>query len=110
MAERMDPASCFPGFSVSSSLVSLLVPFLLFSACARSSTNIAGTPQHKARILLTRRVDRHGPVPASPYAKALPLSIDFLEGQRSGRINGSGSVAWRANSGLKDGSDVKVRA
>jgi len=110
MAPRLRQASCLTAFRVSVPLPLLLLPLILFSAGALSADGTAGTQQHQARSLLTRRVNSIGPVPVpgSPYAGALPLAIDFFEGQRSGRINGSGSASWRGNSGLKDGSDVKV--
>lgn len=43
------------------------------------------------------------------YANALEKSILFFEGQRSGRLPPSQRLAWRADSGLSDGSDYHVR-
>lgn len=49
-------------------------------------------------------------VPGTPYAAALPLALQFFEGQRSGRLIGNKTVLWRGDSGLTDGADVSVRA
>lgn len=108
MALRLHPDSRLTIFCISSPVSLFLLPFLLFPIWAHSA---AGSHQRQARSLLNRRIARIGPkpVPGSPYAAALPLAIDFFEGQRSGRINGSGQVAWRGSSGLEDGADVGVR-
>jgi endoglucanase len=40
------------------------------------------------------------------YAEALQKSMFFYECQRSGQLPADNRVTWRANSGMKDGSDV----
>ena len=42
------------------------------------------------------------------YADALAKSIIFFEGQRSGKLPPGNRMAWRGDSGLKDGAQYNV--
>ena len=44
------------------------------------------------------------------YADALAKSIIFFEGQRSGKLPPGNRMAWRGDSGLKDGAQHNVRS
>jgi endoglucanase len=44
--------------------------------------------------------------PAFNYAEALQKSIWFYDAQRSGKLPAGNRVSWRADSALRDGSDV----
>lgn len=43
------------------------------------------------------------------YGAALTKSLLYYEAQRSGKLPPDQRVQWRADSGLKDGSDAGVR-
>lgn len=43
------------------------------------------------------------------YVDALTKSILYFEAQRSGKLPPDQRVEWRGDSGLNDGSDVKVQ-
>lgn len=42
------------------------------------------------------------------YPQALTKSLLYYDGQRSGKLSLNGRVAWRGDSGLKDGADAGV--
>lgn len=51
-------------------------------------------------------VSRSAAAPAFNYAEALQKSIWFYDAQRSGRLPADNRVSWRADSAVRDGSDV----
>ncbi|KAF0888088.1 hypothetical protein E2562_010797 [Oryza meyeriana var. granulata] len=62
-------------------------------------------PHHNAAVAAAS--PHHGPAPHD-YRDALTKSILFFEGQRSGKLPPSQRVTWRRDSGLSDGSSMKV--
>ncbi|KMT14682.1 hypothetical protein BVRB_4g074500 [Beta vulgaris subsp. vulgaris] len=53
---------------------------------------------------------KHGPPPPDNYTLALHKALLFFNAQKSGKLPKKNGIAWRGNSGLKDGSklsDVK---
>ncbi|KAI7750757.1 hypothetical protein M8C21_013059, partial [Ambrosia artemisiifolia] len=67
---------------------------------------------HLLLILLTLSAAtatfRHHRAASHNYRDALTKSILFFEGQRSGRLPPNQRMTWRRNSGLSDGSAMKV--
>ncbi|XP_057535931.1 endoglucanase 17-like [Amaranthus tricolor] len=55
-----------------------------------------------------RGFHRHSRFAAHNYRDALSKSILFFEGQRSGKLPPNQRINWRRDSGLSDGSDLRV--
>uniref|UniRef100_J3KZ84 Endoglucanase n=1 Tax=Oryza brachyantha TaxID=4533 RepID=J3KZ84_ORYBR len=76
-------------------LLAVLLPHQYHNAAAADDDDVASASVN------------HGPAPHD-YRDALTKSILFFEGQRSGKLPPSQRVTWRRDSGLSDGSSIKV--
>ncbi|KAK9141414.1 hypothetical protein Scep_011095 [Stephania cephalantha] len=64
---------------------------------------VIGLPVIVAKTLPKKKTH---PPPPDDYTNALHKSLLFFDAQKSGRLPKQNRIAWRGNSGMKDGSDL----